>query len=150
MKFNVTNDLGEANLQTEFIDLVPVLACSDIAAAHDFLVHVLGFASGGLEHAPDGTVVHGEVLAGERRIWLHLTSETAKLATPATLGAAGGGIVVYVKDVDAHFEVARRAGATILREPADQPYGQREYAVRDPDGHSWWIATPSAAPEAVR
>jgi len=47
----------------------------------------------------NGTVVHGEVRAGERRIWLHLTSEASKLATPATLGAAGGGIVVHVRDV---------------------------------------------------
>ena len=133
-------------MQTDFIDILPVLSCSDIVAEHDFLVRVLGFSSGGLERAPDGTVVHGEVRAGARRIWLHLTSETAKLATPTTLGAASGGLVVHVKDVDAHFEAARRAGATILREPTDQPYGQREYGVRDPDGHSWWIATPTAAP----
>jgi len=133
-------------VQTDFIDILPVLPCSDIAAEHDFLVRVLGFSSGGLERAPDGTVVHGEVRAGARRIWLHLTSDAAKLATPATLGAASGGIVVHVKDVDAHFEAARRAGATILSEPTDQDYGQREYGVRDPDGHSWWIATPTAAP----
>jgi len=133
-------------LQTDFIDILPVLPCSDIAAEHDFLVRVLGFSSGGLERAPDGTVVHGEVRAGGRRIWLHLTSDAAKLATPVTLGAASGGIVVHVKDVDAHFEAARRAGATILSEPTDQDYGQREYGVRDPDGHSWWIATPTAAP----
>jgi len=131
-------------METDFIDIVPVLACSDIAAEHDFLVRVLGFTSGGLAHAPNGSVVHGEVRAGERRIWLHLTSETEKLSTPARLGGAGGGTVVLVKDVDAHFEAARRAGATILREPTDQPYGQREYGLRDPEGHSWWIATPTA------
>ncbi len=132
-------------MRTDFIDIVPVLACSDIVAEHDFLVRVLGFTSGGLERAPNGTVVHGEVRAGERRIWLHLTSESAKLATPATLGAAGGGTTVHVKDVDAHFKAVKEAGATILSEPADQPYDQREYTVRDPDGHTWWIATPTAA-----
>lgn len=131
-------------MRTDFIDVLPVLACSDIEAEHDFLVRVLGFHSGGLERTPDGTVVHGEVLAGERRIWIHLTSATEKLATPTTLGGAGGGIVVFVKDVDAHFEASRDAGATILLEPTNQPYGQREYGVREPDGHSWWIATPSA------
>lgn len=128
-------------MQTDFLDILPVLVCADIAAEHDFLVRVLGFTSGGLDRAPNGKVVHGEVHAGERRIWLHLTSETEKLATPARLGGAGGGIVVLVKDVDAHFETVRRAGATILSEPTDQPYGQREYGVRDPEGHSWWIAT---------
>ena len=131
-------------MRTDFIDILPVLACSDIAAEHDFLVRVLGLASGGLERAPDGTVVHGEVRAGERRIWLHLTSETERLATPTTLGGAAGGMVLLVQDVDAHFKAARDAGATIVREPTNQPYGQREYGVRDPDGHSWWIATPSA------
>lgn len=135
-------------MQPEITDVIPVLACSDIAAEHDFLVRVLGFASVGLERSPDGSVVHGEVRAGERRIWLHQTSETAGLATPAKLGGAGGGMVVHLGDVDAHFAAVKAAGATILSEPEDQPYGQREYGVRDPDGHSWWFATPLAAPAA--
>jgi len=135
-------------MATEFIDIVPVVACSDIAAEHDFLVRVLGFISAGLERAPDGNVVHGEVRAGGRRIWLHLTSEMAKLDTPARLGGSGGGMVVHVRDVDAHFAAAKAAGATTLSEPTDQDYGQREYGVRDPDGHSWWFATPTAAPAA--
>ncbi len=133
-------------MKTDVIDIIPVLACSDIAAEHDFLVRVLGFESAGLERAPDGTAVHGEVRAGTRRIWLHLASETAKLATPAALGAAGGGVTVYVQNVDAHFNTALEAGATILSEPTDQPYGQREYGLRDPDGHTWWIATPTTTP----
>jgi uncharacterized glyoxalase superfamily protein PhnB len=136
-------------MQTEFIDVVPVVACSDIAAEHDFLVRVLGFVSAGLARTPGGEVVHGEVRAGDRRIWLHLTSEDARLETPAKLGGAGGGMVVHVRDVDAHFAAAKAAGAEILREPTDEDYGQREYGVRDPDGHSWWFATPIAAPAAA-
>jgi len=136
-------------MQVAFTDVIPVIACSDIAAEHDFLVRALGFASAGLDRTPDGTLVHGEVRAGDRRIWLHLTSESARLDTPAKLGGAGGGMVVHVQDVDAHFAAARAAGATILSEPTDQPYGQREYGVRDPDGHSWWFATPTAAPAAA-
>lgn len=54
--------------------------------------------------------------------------------------------MVQVKDVDAHFEAARLAGAIILREPTDESYGQREYGLHDPEGHNWWIATPTAAP----
>lgn len=39
---------------------------------------------------------------------------------------ASNGLVVHVDDVDAHYEHARAAGATIESEPTDQPYGQRE------------------------
>jgi uncharacterized glyoxalase superfamily protein PhnB len=135
-------------MQSDFIDVIPVLACSDIAAEHDFLVNVLGFESGGLERDPDGNVVHGEVRVGEGRLWLHVTTEEFGLATPVTLGGAGGGIVVHVRDVDDHFRRVQAAGAEILSEPTDQEYGQREYGVKDPDGHSWWIATPTTAPAA--
>jgi MerR family transcriptional regulator, thiopeptide resistance regulator len=130
----------------EFLDVIPVVVCEDIAAEHDFLVDFLGFTSGGVERDGDGNVVHGEVRAGERRFWLHTVSPEDGLATPKALGAAGGGLVVQVADVDAHFERVRAFGAAILSEPTDQEYGQREYGVRDPEGHSWWFATPFASP----
>jgi uncharacterized glyoxalase superfamily protein PhnB len=126
----------------DFLDAIPVLPYVDIRAAHDFLVDVLGLDSGGLvEH--EGHVVHGEVRAGDRRLWLHEAS--GGLTTPAQAGARTGGIVLHVRDVDAHHERAKAAGATILREPTDEDYGQREYGVRDPEGHDWYIATPFAA-----
>ena len=64
---------------------------------------------------------------------------------PGEAGVRTGGIVLHVADVDAHFERVRAAGATVLREPTDEDYGQREYAVRDPEGHDWYIAAPFAA-----
>jgi uncharacterized glyoxalase superfamily protein PhnB len=123
-------------------DVIPVVPYEDIRAAHDFLVDVLAFDSGGLAEDGDGHVVHGEVRVGDRRIWLHAAA--GGLTTPRVSGAQTGGIVVHVADVDAHYEHAKAAGATILREPVDEDYGQREYGVRDPEGHSWWIATPIA------
>jgi uncharacterized glyoxalase superfamily protein PhnB len=127
-------------MATEFVDLIPVVPYADIRAAHDFLVEVLGFASAGLVEAGDGHVVHGEVRAGGRRIWLH--EEAGGLTAPRSSGSASGGIVVHVADVDAHFAHAQASGATILREPTDEDYGQREYGVQDPEGHAWYIATP--------
>jgi MerR family transcriptional regulator, thiopeptide resistance regulator len=127
-------------------DIVPLLACADIEAEHDFLVGALGFTSAGLERTPDGTVVHGEVRAGPRRIWLHRVDEAGDLVPPGQGGRVGGGIVVHVPDVDARYERARTAGATIVSEPRDEEYGQREFGVRDPEGHLWWIATPMTPP----
>ena len=125
-----------------FIDAIPVLPYSDIRAAHDFLVDVVGLDSGGVVEN-EGSVVHAEVRAGDRRFWLH--EAAGGLSTPAAANARTGGIVLQVRDVDAHFERAKAAGATILREPTDEDYGQREYGLRDPEGHDWYIATPFAS-----
>jgi uncharacterized glyoxalase superfamily protein PhnB len=101
---------------------------------------ILGFTSAGVERGPDGTAVHGEVRIGRHRVWLHPVDETDDLLPPARRGSTGG-VVIQVADVDRHHESARSAGANILFAPRDQEYGQREYGVRDPEGHLWWIAT---------
>lgn len=38
-------------------------------------------------------------------------------------------------DVDAVYEAVRASGADVLQEPADQFYGVRDCAFRDPDGN---------------
>jgi PhnB protein len=50
-------------------------------------------------------------------------------------------IWLFVADSDAVYERALRAGATSLREPTDQDYGDREAGVKDPFGNHWYIAT---------
>ena len=77
-------------------------------------------------------------------IWLHRVAEEHALASPQAVDMAGAGLVLFVSDVDAHFAHAQAAGAQIDQEPTDQPYGLREYGVRDPEGHRWWFATPTA------
>jgi uncharacterized glyoxalase superfamily protein PhnB len=52
------------------------------------------------------------------------------------------GALVQVADVDAHFARARDAGARILREPEDQPFG-RLYSAEDLEGHRWMFMTPA-------
>jgi uncharacterized glyoxalase superfamily protein PhnB len=124
--------------------IIPLLVYEDIEGAHDFLVDVFGFGAGGIERDGEGQVVHGEVVTDEGPIWLHRVTDEHELASPRTMSAASGGLVVLVPDVDAHFEHARAAGANVEREPADQPYGLRDYGARDPEGHRWWFSTPLA------
>ncbi|MGW4546216.1 VOC family protein [Streptomyces violaceorubidus] len=45
------------------------------------------------------------------------------------------GVVLATDDVDAAFEHVRAAGAEVLQEPVDQPYGVRDCAFRDPAGN---------------
>jgi MerR family transcriptional regulator, thiopeptide resistance regulator len=121
--------------------IIPLLVYEDIERAHDFLVDAFGFGAGGVERDGDGQVVHGEVVAGGDAIWLHRITPEHELASPQSMNAQTGGLVVRVDDVDEHFEHARAAGARIDSEPVDQEYGQREYGVRDLEGHRWWFAT---------
>lgn len=71
------------------------------------------------------------------------TREDATSArTPRQLGGAmTGGIYVVVDDADSHHERARDAGAEIVQPLADEDYGSRGYAARDPEGHVWNFGT---------
>jgi uncharacterized glyoxalase superfamily protein PhnB len=57
------------------------------------------------------------------------------------------GVYVYVEDVDAHYARAKAAGARIVRELEDTPYGSREYSALDPEGFLWGFG--NYRPEAV-
>ena len=50
-------------------------------------------------------------------------------------------VMTYVEDADATYRNALEAGATSLREPADQFYGDRSAGVVDPFGNHWWFNT---------
>jgi uncharacterized glyoxalase superfamily protein PhnB len=47
------------------------------------------------------------------------------------------GVMVRVDDVDAHCARTKAAGANVVCEPADYPYGERQYSVVDIGGHRW-------------
>jgi len=131
---------GEGVMPT-FERVIPVLTYRDIAAAHDFLVNAFGFDGGGVHRDAEGRAVHGEVRGGNAPICLHRVTAEHQLHSPLVSDVANSGLFIDVDDVDAHYERACAAGAMIDSEPVDQPYGQREYGVRDLEGHRWWFAS---------
>ena len=124
--------------------VVPILVYEDIEAAHDFLVGTFGLTSGGLHRLDDGTVVHGEVRNGDAPIWLHRVTAESEMDSPRQASMSHGGLSVRIPDVDAHYARVKAAGGRIEREPTDQPYGLREYGVRDLENHRWWFSSPLA------
>jgi MerR family transcriptional regulator, thiopeptide resistance regulator len=122
--------------------VIPVIVYQDLEAAHDYLVQVFGFDSGGLHRDDDGLVVHGEVRMGDSPIWLHRVTAEHEMSSPKDAAQSHGGLEVIVPDVDAHFARACTAGARIDRPPADQDYGLREYGARDLENHRWWFSSP--------
>jgi len=82
---------------------------------------------------PDGTIMHAEVKIGDSIIMLAEANDTHKPGQAA--------IHLYLPDTDAAYQRALQAGATSLREPVDQSYGDRSAGVQDASGTSWWLAT---------
>jgi uncharacterized glyoxalase superfamily protein PhnB len=59
-------------------------------------------------------------------------------------GAADGdrfGFWVYVDDVDAAVARLAAAGAPIVGQPEDQPWGERVARMRDPDGNLVYLGS---------
>lgn len=121
---------------------ISFLVYRDIEAAYRFLTEVFGLGPGTLDRTPDGRAVHGEVHAGDGVIWLHGEDPDFGLASPGSVGAATSGVAVMVDDVDAHCAQTRAAGAMIVQEPVDQPYGYRIYSARDNEGGLWSFMKP--------
>jgi MerR family transcriptional regulator, thiopeptide resistance regulator len=115
---------------------------ADLQAAYDYLIEVFNLGPGELTRADDGTIVHGELQAGDGVVWLHPEAPAFGLLSPRSLGGATASVAVMVDDVDAHFRHASTHGAPIEYEPVDQPYGYREYSARDSEGGLWSFMKP--------
>jgi uncharacterized glyoxalase superfamily protein PhnB len=115
------------------------LRYDDARAAIAYLTSTLGFVEQHVSTADDGTVAHAELSFGDGVIMVGTRS-----GTPDTFDT--GRAVVYLaldapEAVDAHHDRAVAAGAGVVQELVDQPYGSREYAVRDPEGNIWSIGS---------
>jgi DNA-binding transcriptional MerR regulator len=114
-----------------------LLVYDDLAAAHQYLVRVYGLDAGPVTRDADGRVVHAEVRAGDQVIWLHPAAQGYQ--SPGSVGTVTSMTVVAVDDADAHHARAFQAGADIIEEPIDQPYGVREYGARDLEARLSWL-----------
>jgi catechol 2,3-dioxygenase-like lactoylglutathione lyase family enzyme len=77
----------------------------------------------------------------------YLNGSPADQEAVAELVAKGAlnGVHFHADDLDAAFEKVRDAGAEVVEEPTEQPWGVRDCAVRDPSGNLVRIDQPAAA-----
>jgi uncharacterized glyoxalase superfamily protein PhnB len=81
----------------------------------------------------DGTLGHAETRIGNAVVMM-FDAKPDWPATPAFLR-------LYIEDCDATVQQALRAGATLVTEPTNMPWGDRVARVKDPFGNLWWIMT---------
>jgi PhnB protein len=130
--------------------ITPYLLYEDVAGAIDWLTTAFGFQESVRLPGPDGKIAHAEMRLADGLIMMGCPGP--EYQNPKRLGHVTQNLYVYVDDVDAHFERARKASAQILEEPTNQFYGDRRYAAVDPEGHCWYFAQHirDVSPEDMR
>jgi PhnB protein len=121
--------------------VTPYLHVDGAAAAIEFYKKALGATEIFRLPGADGKIGHAELQIGTSRIMLADESEQMKAFGPKHYGGASTTFMVYLEDVDAVFNQAVEAGATVTRPLAEQFYGDRTGGVIDPFGHHWYLAT---------
>ncbi len=117
-------------------DMIATRYYRDARAAIEWLGQAFGFEVDAV-HEEGGTVRHAELRWGSGMVMLG-----SRAGDEVSAGRrSGAGVYVIVDDVDAHCARARAAGAEIVLEPTDQPYGSRDYQALDPEGHLWSFGT---------
>src|SRR5258708_37064708 len=100
----------------------------------------------------DGTIGHAEVGIGDAVLMLAEASglwPDVPVRAPESPATFSHSLHLEVDDVDASTERARRGGASVEREPADQPYG-RASVIIDPFGHRWILLRRPARATGLR
>lgn len=125
----------EPTSPVERISAVTLLT-ADMARAVDFY-HALGFRR--LYGGRDASFTSYEVGGG----YLNLALDPERRSS----GDLWGRVVFWVDDVDAMHRRALAAGLAPTKAPADAPWGERYFHIRDPDGHELSFARPLEAGE---
>jgi uncharacterized glyoxalase superfamily protein PhnB len=122
--------------------LTPYIVVSDARRAMDWYVEVFGAQRRGEVHVnADGTIGHAEVGIGDAVLMFAEASglwPDVPVRAPDSPATFSHTLHLEVDDVDGSTERARRSGASVEREPADQPYGRGSVIV-DPFGHRWML-----------
>lgn len=134
---------------TGALSVIPMLSYEDGIAALGWLHRAFGFRETARLTTPDGRLSHGEMEAGNGLIML--ASPTPEYRSPrrhrevceqarkwSEVPWIIDGVLVFVKNLNRHFERATLAGATILSAIEEGPPGRR-YRAEDLEGHRWFF-----------
>lgn len=122
----------------------PTLQARDARALIDFLVDTVGFVRTAVYEDGD-TVTHAQLDWPEGG-GIMLGSHKPDGEWSREPGTFGGYVVT--DRVDDLYAQVKGAGARILRELADQDYGNREFSIVDPEGNLWSFGPYRGEPSA--
>ncbi len=119
--------------------------------AVEFYKNAFGAQVLGVHKTPDGKVMHAELKIGDSRLMLADVFPGFGCGSPKTLGGSAVVLNLYSDNVDAMFDQAVKAGATVMMPLANQFWGDRYGQITDPYGHRWALGqhVEDVAPEEM-
>ncbi|MEO6518340.1 MAG: VOC family protein [Pseudoxanthomonas sp.] len=125
--------------------IIPCLRYRNAPAAIAWLCDAFGFQKQAV-YADGATVHHAQLTFGNGMVMLGSTDHGSEwgrqIVQPEHIDLRETqSPCVIVTDAEAHYARAKAAGALIVLELADQEYGGRGYACKDPEGHLWWFGS---------
>lgn len=117
-------------------DISPVLHYADLDKGVDYLKATFGFTEHAVHRTPDGAPQYAELELDGYYVGVGQTSPE-----PSAFDLGPAAYYVVVDDPDAMHARATAAGAEVVMELVDQPYGSREFAARDYEGNVWCFGT---------
>lgn len=134
------------------VQFTSALRYRDPAAAIDWLARAFGMRAHFVARAgeaPDAPIVHAQMKLGAALVFLGPDNpeDPYGMHSPLALNGTNQCICIALEDVDGAFRVAQAAGAEVITEPRDTPYGAREFSVKDPEGHVWSVGNYWGEPD---
>lgn len=138
-------DTGAVPAKSVQATIIPGMRYRNAPAAIEWLCKAFGFEKHLVVPGPNGTIAHAQLTFGNGMIMLgsgHDNEYGRLIKQPDEIGgAATQAAYVIVPDADAHYALAKAAGAEIVIDIADADYGGRGYTCRDLEGHIWNFGT---------
>ena len=121
--------------------ITPGLLYHNAPAMIEWLCEAFGFEKKLIIEGENKTISHAHLIIGNSGIMLSSAENyphPAFCKTPKEIGGVGTvEIIVYIKEVDKHYENAKLNNAEIIMDIEDKLYGGRGYSCKDKEGHIW-------------
>ena len=131
---------------THRTSVIPGASYRNAPQAIEWLCRVFGFEKHAIYPGPDNTIMHAELTLGDGMIMLGSLREDNDYRRftkhPDEIGGAEThSVSLIVSDADAVCARAKAAGAEMIFDIEDKPYGGRGFTCRDPEGYIWNVGT---------
>lgn len=124
----------------EILRAAPYFPVPNVAQIGAYYRDVLGFSCEYAAGEPPEFAIHSR---GGSAIMFRRVTDPA-LITPNEKQGGTWDVFFWVTDVDALYRELSLKGAAVVYAPVVQPYGMKEFAIRDPNGYVLGFGEPSA------